>query len=131
MLVAHLTVVPAIERDLAAGGNIPLTWYDVLLPLRHAPDGRLRMRELAEQVVLLSRTRVSRIVQQLVDHGLVRREADPIDGRATFAVITPEGRARLRRAAPVYVAGIERHFARHLTAQERKVIARGLGKVAR
>ena len=38
---------------------------------------------------------VSRHVAQLVDLDLVRREADPADGRATLLVITEAGRRRV------------------------------------
>ena len=42
------------------------------------------------------------------------RERNPDDGRSLLAVITDEGRARLRAAAPTYLAGIERHFGAHV-----------------
>ena len=51
----------------------------------------------------------------------MRREPDPDDKRAAFAVITDDGRAALRKAAPVYLQGIEEEFLSHLTAGERKV----------
>lgn len=127
MLLAHNRVLRAIEADLSRARTIPLTWYDVLLEL-HGAGGRLRMRTLGERVVL-SRTRVSRLVDELVRDGLVVREPDPDDGRVTFAVITDEGRAALRATAPVYRRGIEAHFTRHLTAEEQDVLVEGLGRV--
>jgi DNA-binding MarR family transcriptional regulator len=128
VLLVQDRVVRAIERDLAAAGLIPLTWYDVLLELGAAPDGALRMQDLGARVVL-SRTRVSRLVTELESEGLVERRPDPADGRATRATITPAGRAALRRAAPVYLAGIDEHFNRHLTVAERRTIARVLQRV--
>jgi DNA-binding MarR family transcriptional regulator len=65
----------------------------------------------------------------LEDAGLVTRITDPDDGRATLATITDDGRAALRRAAPVYLAGIEEHFTRHITEREQRVITRGLQRV--
>jgi DNA-binding MarR family transcriptional regulator len=127
VLLTEDRVVRAIERDLAAAELIPLTWYDVLLELGAAPDG-LRMQDLGARVVL-SRTRVSRLVTELEGAGLVERRSDPADGRATLATITRAGRAALRRAAPVYLAGIDDHFNRHLTATERRTIARVLQRV--
>jgi DNA-binding MarR family transcriptional regulator len=108
----HAAVVPRLERDLAAAG-MPLSWYDVLLELDAAPDRRLRMTELGARVVL-SRERVSRVVDELERAGLVRRERNPDDGRSLLAVITDEGRARRRAAAPTYLAGIERYFGAHI-----------------
>ena len=112
VLRVHAAVVPRLERDLAAVG-MPLSWYDVLLELNAAPDRRLRMTELGARAVL-SRERVSRVVDELERAGLVQRERNPDDGRSLLAVITDEGRARLRAAAPTYLAGIERHFGAHV-----------------
>ncbi len=86
------------------------------------------MTELGQRVVL-SRERVSRVVAELERAGLVRREPNPDDGRSSFAAITPEGRARLRAAAPTYLAGIERHYSSHLTDSEIRVLTRALGRV--
>ena len=87
------------------------------------------MQELGERVVL-SRTRVSRLVDELEQHGLVTRRADPDDGRATIASITDEGEEAFRATAPVYLAKIDEHFNAHLSARERTVIASALQRVA-
>jgi DNA-binding MarR family transcriptional regulator len=127
MLLAHNRVVRAIEADLAAAGVISLSWYDVLLEVRTAGDG-LRMQELGERAVL-SRTRISRIVDELEAAGLVERQADPDDGRATRAVITAAGERAFRDAAPVYLASIEERFTRHLLGLEQRTITAALERV--
>lgn len=127
VLLAQSRAVRAIEADLAAAEVIPLGWYDVLLELAAEPDG-LRMQELGLRAVL-SRTRVSRLVAELEKEGLVSRAPDPLDGRATLAGITSAGRKAFRAAAPVYLAGIEEHFTRHLTGAQQRAIATGLQKV--
>jgi DNA-binding MarR family transcriptional regulator len=128
VLLAQSRAIRAIEHDLEAAAQISLSWYDVLLELNAAPDRRLRMQELGLKAVL-SRTRVSRIVTELEHAGLVERLADPDDGRATLASITSAGRRALKQAAPFYLAGIQRHFTRHLTAAEQRVVATGLQRV--
>jgi DNA-binding MarR family transcriptional regulator len=128
MLLAQSRALRAIERDMEAAGAIPLGWYDVLLELNAAPERRLRMQDLAMRAVL-SRTRVSRIVSELEVEGYVERLADPDDGRATIAAITPAGRAALRSAAPVYLAGIDEHFNRYLSPTVQRAIASGLQRV--
>ena len=127
LLLAHHRAVGAIEADLDRAGVIPLNWYDVLLELRAEPEG-LRMQDLGARVVL-SRTRVSRLVDELEARGLVERRPDPNDGRCTIATITADGERAFRAAAPVYLASIEERFNRHLTERERKVIATGLDRV--
>lgn len=128
LLQVHAALVPVLDRELQAAVGLPLAWYDVLLELNSAPDRRLQMSELGARVVL-SRTRVSRVVDELARADLVTRLPHPTDGRSTFAEITAAGRRRLRAAAPVYLRGIEEHFARHLTAREVTTIATGLWRV--
>ncbi|WP_332666383.1 MarR family winged helix-turn-helix transcriptional regulator [Aeromicrobium sp.] len=128
VLRAQNRALRAIEQDLHDQGLIPLSWYDVLLELNAAPGRQLRMQDLAARVVL-SRTRVSRLVSELERVGYIERVPDPDDGRATLARITPEGRAARRQAAPAYLAGIEKHFSRHLTAAQQDAVAKGLQRV--
>lgn len=128
VLLGQHRVVQAIERDLAAAQMIPLSWYDVLLELNAAPDRCLRMQDLAERVVL-SRSRVSRVVDELERDGYVERHADPADGRATLAQMTAAGRREFRRTAKLYVEAIEEHFTRHLTDLERLTFTTGLRRV--
>jgi DNA-binding MarR family transcriptional regulator len=128
MLLAYNAAIRAIDADLEAAGSIPLTWYDVLLELNAAPQGRLRMQELADRVVL-SRTRVSRLVDEMVGGNLVLKIRDDVDRRVVWARITDAGRKSFRQTAPRYLRGIEEHFSSHLTGTERKVLATALGKV--
>lgn len=128
VLLAQHRVVAAIERDLADADLIPLSWYDVLLELNAAPDACLRMQDLGSKVVL-SRSRVSRLVDDLESSDLVVRRPDPDDGRATLACLTTQGRKAFRRAAKVYLRGIEQHFTSHLSDDERQAIANGLSHV--
>ena len=108
-LTAHAHVTRAISRDLADAGLPDLTWYDLLWALYRQPERRLRVNELAREVVL-SPTAMSRFVDRVEAAGYVRREPDPADRRALQVAITDEGIALLRRMWPIYRAGIERHF---------------------
>ena len=128
LLKVHATLVPRLDRELQETHGLPLTWYDVLLELNAAPDRRLTMGQLGT-VASVSRTRVSRVVDELVRAGFVAREPNPDDGRSAFAALTVAGRAALRKAAPTYVAAVHREFADHLTAREAEVLAGALRKV--
>lgn len=129
LLRAHDRVVSSIEARLAAADCIPLTSYDVLLELRSAPDDRLRMADLADRV-LLSRSGLTRHVDRLERDGMIRRESAESDRRGTVAVLTPAGRAALRRAWPVYAEGIAAEFAAALEPDEAATIAAALTRVA-
>ena len=108
-LNAHALATKRINRDLAEAGLPDLTWYDVLWTLHRADGRRLRIRELADAVVLSS-TGMTRFVDRLEAAGLVRREAVPGDRRGAYAVITKEGSALLRRMWPIYARGIATYF---------------------
>ena len=126
-LQAHASLVGQLEHELQVERELPLAWYDVLLNLNEA-DGRQRMQELARSV-LLSKSGLTRLVDRMEGAGLLRREQCPSDRRGTLAVLTAEGKAVLRRAAPVHLRGIEEHFARHLTDDEVAVLQRALDRV--
>ncbi|HEU5267914.1 MAG TPA: helix-turn-helix domain-containing protein, partial [Jatrophihabitans sp.] len=72
LLQVHAALVPVLDRELQSATGLSLAWYDVLLELNAAPGRRLPMTELGEKVVL-SRTRVSRVVDELSRAGLVER----------------------------------------------------------
>jgi DNA-binding MarR family transcriptional regulator len=78
---------------------------------------------------VVSRTRVSRIVAELEARGLVERAVDPNDARASVVTITAAGRQELRRAAPVYLKGIDDHFSRYLSSAQRNAVAAALQRV--
>ena len=123
---AHDRITRQINADLAARDLPDLTVYDALWALRTGEGGRRRMGELAEAVVL-SRTAIVRLVDRLEAAGLARREPVPEDRRGSYVVLTPEGKAMLKKMWPVYSAGIERLFATHAT----KSIGVALDRMAR
>jgi DNA-binding MarR family transcriptional regulator len=104
-LRAHAVVTRRLEADLVAEHQLPLASYDVLVQLVESPDQRLRMTELAQRV-LLSRSGLTRLVDRLESEGLVRREACTSDARGLFAVLTPDGRDRLRAATATHLRGV-------------------------
>jgi len=129
-LRAHAAVNRELERELLAATGMPLTWYDVLLQLVEAPQRRLRMAELADRV-LLSRSGLTRLIDRLQSEGLVRREPSPGDARGTYTVLTAEGYARLLAAAPVHLAGIQRHWLAHFDDAELRTLGALLARVER
>jgi DNA-binding MarR family transcriptional regulator len=86
------------------------------------------MQELSSSV-LLSKSGLSRLVDRMVEAGLVRRERCEDDRRGWFAVLTDQGRSALRRAAPVHLRGIHEHFTRHLTPDEIQTVTAALARV--
>jgi DNA-binding MarR family transcriptional regulator len=127
VLQLYAALTPEFDRRLRAAADLPLTWYDVLLELSSADGHRLTMGQLGERVVL-SRSRVSRLVDDLAGVGLVCRESHPEDARSSYAVLTDAGLQRFRDAAPIYVSAIEEHFSA-LSAGDLKAVQKALGSV--
>ena len=121
--------MPLIDARLRVTHDLSLAFYDVLLELQAAPDGQLTMSDLGERVVL-SRSRVSRVVDEMILTDLVERVTNPRDARSAYAVITPAGRDAFRRSAPIYLELITRHIASVLTTDELAILSRLLERVA-
>ncbi len=115
-LRAHASVTSRLESELNEAG-LPLGWYDVLLQLVEAPHRRLRMADLADQV-LLSRSGLTRLVDRLQKEGYVTREPSTVDARGTYTVLTRAGFDALRHATPVHLTGVRDHFLRLYTDDE-------------
>ena len=73
-LTAHARVTRAIGRELAEAGLPGLAWYDLLWTLYRRPGRSLRVKELANEVVL-SPTAMSRFVDRVEAAGCVRRSS--------------------------------------------------------
>jgi DNA-binding MarR family transcriptional regulator len=120
-LAARDALVVWIEQKLAEAGLPELGWYDVLWALEQAPDGRLRMAELA-QAAVIARSNLTRLVDRLEKSGLVVREKVEGDRRGAYAVLTEAGRAMRKRMWQVYGPAIEECFGSHLSTDENALL---------
>ena len=125
---AGQTVLGKIEAELKAAELPPLAWYDVLLELGRAEDGRLRPLEL-ERRTLLAQYNASRLIDRMEKAGLVERLPHPEDGRGQLVAITPEGRALRKRIWKLYGPAIERHIGAKLRLSEVAELGRLLQKL--
>jgi DNA-binding MarR family transcriptional regulator len=90
--------------------------YDVLYTLSKC-RGPIRLGELNRRV-LLSQPALSRMVDRLVERGLVRREADSSDGRGVLLGLTEAGRAQQRRTGRPHALGVARAMRAALEDEE-------------
>jgi DNA-binding MarR family transcriptional regulator len=127
-LRTHATLVRELDEQLTERHGLPLSSYDVLIQLDESPEGRLRMSNLAE-AVLLSRSGLSRLVTRLEKQGLLEREECPSDARGAFAVITAEGRARLAEARATHREGVRERFLDKLGEREQRQLARAWSRL--
>jgi DNA-binding MarR family transcriptional regulator len=126
-LKSHAVLLAQIENRLRAENLPTLEWYDVLWALEQAPEGKLRMWELADALVI-SRSNLTRLVDRLAVSGMVERDRDCDDRRGAYAVLTPAGRDIREKIWPAYKKAVHDFFDRHLnrteTGQMRTIFAR-------
>lgn len=91
-----------MNRQLLQEYGISLTDYEVLVVLSEAPQGRLRVFEMADALAW-EQSRVSHQLARMQRRGLIAREDCASDARGAFAVLTGAGRAAIERAAPAHV----------------------------
>jgi DNA-binding MarR family transcriptional regulator len=118
LLRAHAALTGALDAELLEAHGLPLTSYEVLLFLAGASEGRMRMSELADSV-LLSRSGLTRLVDRLARAGLLERVRCDEDARGWFAAITPRGRALFDEARDTHLSGVRRLFIARLSDEER------------
>ena len=118
----------AVSDRLEAEAGIPLAWHEVLVRLAEAPEGRLRMQELAESM-WHSKSGLTRLCDRIEEAGYLSRASCPTDRRGTFAVITDAGRAKVREAAPVFARASEDLFLQHLSIREREALRSAMRKI--
>jgi DNA-binding MarR family transcriptional regulator len=116
-LQAHSLVTKALEADLIANFGLQLSAFEVLSRVAVADGGHLRMSDLAEQA-LLSQSRVSRLVTELEQRGLMQRRGCEKDTRVVYAGITDEGRELVERAQDPHSESIEERFFKGLSEKE-------------
>jgi DNA-binding MarR family transcriptional regulator len=129
LLRVHAGMTKALDAELVREHGLPLSSYEVLLFLADAPDGRLRMSELAEGV-LLSRSGLTRLVDRMEREGLLRRERCEDDARGYHALITDKGRELFGRARRTHLDGVRERFLSRLSPEELRTLARLWEKVA-
>jgi DNA-binding MarR family transcriptional regulator len=107
----------ALDRQLTVQSAMPVGYYEILVNLSEAPDGRARMGELAQRT-RSSRSRLSHAVDRLEERGWVERGECPTDRRGQTARLTDAGLEALAAAAPGHVDAVREHLIDRLTPQQ-------------
>lgn len=102
--VVHLiTKLPAaLDGDMQRTAALTMYEYEVLALLSESEGRTLQLSELAGGTNS-SLSRLSHVVTRLEDRGWVTRQVCANDGRATQAVLTKSGLAKVVEAAPSHV----------------------------
>ncbi len=101
--------------------EVSLHEYDVLYTLSKCPAPQ-RLGELGRHV-LLSQPGLSRLVERLVDRGLIAKGPDPVDARATLLALTDEGRQVQRRVGRAHARSVADAMSSRLTPAQMSTLA--------
>ncbi len=127
-----LTAHAALMRRFTADGiweELSIREYDVLYTLSKCREP-LRIGDLYRHV-LLSQPALSRLVDRLVERGLVRRSPDPSDGRAVRLSLTDAGRARQRDVGLRHGVSVARTLGSGMSVEELRQLEALCQKLAR
>jgi DNA-binding MarR family transcriptional regulator len=130
LLETNARLARSLGLELESTCELPLAWFDVLLQLRRAPDGRLRMNEIADAIVH-STGGTTRLIDRLEGAQLVERRNCPSDRRAIHVAITDQGNTKLDEALRVHLEYLEGSLANRLSDDERATLAMLLTKLNR
>jgi len=129
-LVRAIHLIPRVlDAGLLESQGMSLKEYTVLMHLSERPDRSVRMNELAD-LVWLTVSGLTRVIDRLVGRGLVERVRDETDGRGQRAVLTPAGFTRLEKAYPTHLADVRKHIMDHLAALDLMDLTDALSHIA-
>jgi DNA-binding MarR family transcriptional regulator len=117
---AQVAVMRRLERD-DIWDEVTMREYDVLVQVAGSPDGRPRLRDLNERI-LLSQPSLSRLVERLESRGLVTRERADDDARGVVVGLTEQGAEVQRRVGRRHVRTIQRCVGGALSEAELRVL---------
>lgn len=128
LIQAGSVVSEAVEQALQENVRLSLPEHEVLVRLSGTAEGRLPMHDLAD-LLLVSKSGVTRLVDRMVRDGLVERASCATDRRIVYASLTPEGRRRVREAEPVFERALDERFSAHLGDMDVRRLRSALRKV--
>ncbi len=121
-LQSHAVILRELDAELVAQHGITARDYEALLYLAQAERRQLPMHELAKRT-MLTPSGITRLVDGLVGAGFIERIAGSTDARVSYARLTETGYTKLSQAGRSHVAGIERLFLTHFSAEELEQLA--------
>jgi DNA-binding MarR family transcriptional regulator len=86
-----------VDAHLGAVHGLGLSDFAALHHLAAAPGGRLRRVDLAQRLAVTP-SGITRLLHPLERRGIIAREADGHDARATYAVLTRSGKTLVKDA---------------------------------
>lgn len=127
-ITTSVDLMKALEDDVRPFG-LTMGDYQLLAMISEAPDRRLRMCDLADQL-RLSRSGLTRRMDGVLSNEWVARVQDQADRRVAYAELTTKGWNLLRKVAPIHLASVRRLMIDHLSHAEVRAIGNAFAKIS-
>ncbi|MEO9180124.1 MAG: MarR family transcriptional regulator, partial [Acidimicrobiales bacterium] len=114
LLETNARLARSLSLELETECELPLAWFDVLLQLHKATDGRLKMNQIADAIVH-STGGTTRLIDRLEGAGFVERQNCPNDRRAIHVAITALGEEKLAEALNVHLSYLDEALVKRLS----------------
>lgn len=118
----------AVDEHLRADGDLSYVQFEILARLVDAPEGRLRMTDLADGVVY-SRSGLTYQAGLLDKRGLITRSPSPDDERSVIVTVTDTGRDLVARVLPEHADRVRQLLFDPLSAEDLTALSAILGRV--
>lgn len=128
LLQTHAALTRLADAALRERVGIPLGWYDMLVHIDEADDGRIRLHEL-EKRVFISQSTVSRMATRMECAGLLCRSVPSDDRRSVEVRLTTAGTRQLAKARAVAIDVIRSSFAAELGSTDSRQLLRILSRI--
>lgn len=128
-ITTSVDLMKALEDDVRPFG-LTMGDYQLLAMISEAPDRRLRMCDLADQL-RLSRSGLTRRMDGVLSNAWVARVQDQADRRVAYAELTTKGWNLLRKVAPIHLASVRRLMIDHLSRAEVKAVGSAFEKISK
>jgi len=108
-----------INARLKAQHDLSLAFFESLYFIGRTPDGSLRIGDLA-RALRITVGATSKLVDRIEAAGLIRRELDADDRRASRVALTEAGRQKLAESSTTYAAELATMLDATLSATEQQ-----------
>ncbi|WP_246157701.1 MarR family winged helix-turn-helix transcriptional regulator [Catellatospora sichuanensis] len=118
----------AVDEHLRADGDLSYVQFQILARLTDAPDGKLRMTDLADGVVY-SRSGLTYQAGLLEKRALITRTPAPDDERSVIVTVTDTGRGLVAQVLPGHIDVVRRLLFDSLHKRDLATLGSVLGRV--
>ena len=117
-----------LAQEMQQEHGYHISWYDVLVRLYHAPECGMTMSELADSVVM-SAGGLTRLLDKMVEEGLVERVLDPDDRRLVYARLTGDGRNVAAELMHAHQRRVKEYVVKHLSEEEVQTVRNAFERI--